>query len=149
MEHRMSLVVGIDPGVTTGYAEWDAAARMLRTVEGLKIHVAMQRVAMLHMAGNLSHVVFEDARMRTYFGERKSHAEERARLQGAGSVKRDSTIWEDFLTDLGVPIQAVSPQEKGAKYNAAGFARLTRWEKPTNEHGRDAALLVFGTKAKG
>jgi len=144
------IVVGIDPGVTTGYAEWDAAARRLVACAGLKIHEAMRRIAVLHAAGQLSHVIFEDARLRTWFGDRKrmSREEEIKRLQGAGSVKRDSTIWEDFLTDHGIPFRALSPQEKGAKYDASQFKRLTGWDQPTNEHGRDAGLLVFGTKAK-
>jgi hypothetical protein len=141
------IVIGIDPGVTTGYAEWDAAARALCGCAGLRIHEAMRRVAVLHAQGELSHVVFEDARLRKWFGERGTK-DDAARQQGAGSVKRDSTIWQHFLEDYGIPFETRSPQEKGAKYDAAQFARLAKWDKQTNEHGRDAGLLVIGAKAK-
>jgi hypothetical protein len=141
------IVIGIDPGVTTGYAEWDAEVRAFRNVEGLLIHAAMRRVALLQIGGLLSHVVFEDARLRTWYGKSGSYEEDIARLQGAGSVKRDCSIWADFLGDHGIPYKTLSPREKGAKYDAAQFKRLTGWDQWTNEHGRDAGLLVFGTKA--
>ena len=60
-------------------------------------------------------------------------------------VRRDSSIWEEFLSGLvGVPFKPVSPQSKGAKLNAQQFARLTGWTGRTSEHGRDAGMLVFG-----
>jgi hypothetical protein len=136
------LVIGIDPGTTTGMATWDATARRLTSVEGLLIHEAMRRVLAWHQAGELSHVVFEDARLRKWFGA--AGAEQ---LQGAGSIKRDCTIWADFLGEHGIPFRGVSPQSKGAKYDAHQFARLTGWKERTNEHGRDAGMLVFGCNA--
>jgi hypothetical protein len=141
-EERTLIVIGIDPGVTTGYAEWMPATRRFNAVEGVSIHVAMWRVVQWHRDGELSHVVFEDARLRTWFGKAS-----REQLQGAGSVKRDSKIWSDFLADAGIAFRALSPKEKGAKYDAAQFARLTGWQAKTNEHGRDAGMLVFGTNA--
>ena len=32
----------------------------------------------------------------------------------------------------------------GAKLDAAAFKRLTSWQGRTSEHGRDAAMLVWG-----
>jgi hypothetical protein len=135
-------VIGIDPGVHTGYAEWDAAARRLLVVTTMKIHAALWSVLEAHRAGDLSHVVFEDARLRTWFGDAG-----RETLMGAGSVRRDSTIWSEFLGDAGIPFRAISPKQKGAKYDAQQFARLTGWKERTNEHGRDAGLLVLGSHA--
>lgn len=139
-------VVGIDPGVHTGYAEWDAEARRLIACHALKIHAAMWSVLALQRAGELSHVVFEDARLRTWFGSHGVKAD-RDRLMGAGSVRRDSQIWSEFLADAGIPFRALSPKEKGAKYDAAQFARITGWKAKTNEHGRDAGMLCYATKS--
>lgn len=134
------IMVGIDPGRTTGYAEWDRAARKLVRVQGMKLHEAWACVLALHQAGQLHSVTFEDARLRTgYFGEGSS-----AKQQGAGSVKRDCSAWADFLGAHGIPYRSVSPKAKGRKVDAAPFARLTGWQGRTNEHGRDASMLVFG-----
>ena len=135
-----AMIVGIDPGVRTGFAIWSRAERRLTAVETLGITQAMTRVRMMADAGSLHSVRFEDARLRKWFGTRGREA-----LQGAGSVKRDCSIWQEFLQGLvGVPFLPVSPQGKGAKLDATAFARLTGWQGRTSEHGRDAALLVFG-----
>lgn len=141
------IVVGIDPGVTTGYAEWDTDLQRLMVVQGVLIHVAMFSVLAHQRAGTLSHVVFEDARLRTWFGD-KTAKQDRDRLMGAGSVRRDSSIWSQFLADAGIPNIGLSPKAKGAKYDAAQFQRITGWKERTNEHGRDAGMLCMHTKPK-
>lgn len=137
---RATLIVGIDPGVRTGLAVWSREARKLTAIETLGITQAMTLIRTMADAETLHSVRFEDARLRKWFGARGLEA-----LQGAGSVKRDCSIWEEFLQGLvGVPFLPVSPQGKGAKLDATAFARLTGWQGRTSEHGRDAALLVFG-----
>jgi hypothetical protein len=135
------LFVGIDPGVTTGFATWDATNQKFLAVSSTDILQAMKRVDVLHRAGGLHSVTFEDARLRTWFGTKGREA-----LQGAGSIKRDSQIWAEFLGQVGCAYKGVSPQSKGAKVDAARFERLTGWTGRTNEHARDAAMLVLGMK---
>ena len=131
-------MVGIDPGVTTGYAVWDVDAQALVDVSSLKICDAMLRLHVMHKAQPVHMVVFEDARLRTWFGTKGREA-----LQGAGSIKRDCQIWADWLGIVGCPYKQVSPHQKGAKVDADRFEKLTRWTGRTNEHGRDAAMLVW------
>ena len=88
---------------------------------------------------SLHSVVFEDARLRKWFGSKGREA-----LQGAGSIKRECQLWAEWLAAVGCSYRAVSPHSKGPKLDAAQFARLTGWPGRTNEHGRDAAMLVFG-----
>lgn len=135
------LFVGIDPGVHTGFATWDATNQKFLAVSSTNISQAMLRVGALHRAGELHSVTFEDARLRTWFGTKGREA-----LQGAGSIKRDSQIWAEFLGQVGCAYKGVSPQSKGAKVDAARFARLTGWTGRTNEHARDSAMLVWGLK---
>ena len=141
-----SIMVGVDPGVSTGLAMWDRLRQKLVSVDAVMIHEAWQAILILHLAGALHSVTFEDARLRTgYFGKNA-----KAKQQGAGSVKRDCTIWADFLGGHGIPFKTVSPLKKGAKVDAATFIKLSGgWQGRTNEHGRDAALLVLGAKAMG
>lgn len=134
------LIAAIDPGVHTGVAVWDKVDRRLTLVTSMGIIEAMQTVRVMWEFGSLHSVVFEDARLRRWFGEKGREA-----LMGAGSIRRDCSIWPEFLGTLsGLPYKAVSPQNKGRKLDASAFKRLTGWDGRTNEHGRDAAMLIFG-----
>lgn len=140
------IYVGIDTGVHTGFSEWDSKKRILLSVCALPIHEAMDRVKALHnLHGENLVVRVEDPRQRTWFGtERMTREEERKKLQGVGSVKRDATIWEDFLKDLGVKFEMVAPKRNVTKLTQETFKRYTGWSSKTNEHGRDAAMLIYG-----
>lgn len=135
----MTVLIGIDPGKHTGFAVWDCPLRALMTVETLAIHEAMERVRQLHGAGMVREVTFEDARLRTWFGSKGREA-----AQGAGSIKRDCVIWEDYLTALRVPFKALAPKSLKTKVSAEHFQRLTNWPGRTSEHARDAAMQVWG-----
>lgn len=135
-----SRIVGIDPGVNTGFAIWHCDRKELIEVATMGITVAMKHVQVMERSGSLKRVVFEDARLRKWFGTKGAEA-----AQGAGSIKRDCSIWEEFLSGLtGIPFQMVSPKGKGKKIDAATFVRLTKWDGRTSEHARDAAMLVLG-----
>ena len=139
------ICIGIDTGVNTGFAVWDSKRRSLLMVTSLPIHRAMSCVSSYKDSGDKVFVRVEDPRQRNWFGtERMSREEERKRLQGVGSVKRDASIWEDYLKDLGVEFEMVAPKRNVTKLKQESFKRYTGWGKPTNEHGRDAAMLVFG-----
>jgi hypothetical protein len=137
---------GIDPGEHTGVAMYDGA--QLVEVTTVQIHRALQMVAsfveVAQANGIPVKVVFEDARKRRWLPSEKNVSEYRGRLMGAGSVKRDCTIWEDFLKDLGVDYVAQAPRAGMTKLSAEAFARLTGWKGRTSNHARDAAMLVYG-----
>lgn len=144
------IYVGIDTGVNTGFAVWDSKQRFLLQVCSLPIHKAMERVRSLYdeyKAGIGDKVIVrvEDPRQRTWFGtERMSREMERKKLQGVGSVKRDASIWDDYLKELGVEYEMVAPKRNVTKLTQERFKALTGWQKQTNKHGRDGAMLVYG-----
>ena len=139
----MRMMVGIDPGVETGFCVWDRQDQRLMEVKSVGICAAMGQVQTMMQNGTLHSVTFEDARLRTgWFGGNSA-----ARAQGAGSIKRDCSIWVEFLGGLLIPYKSVSPKSKGAKLNQQQFAKLSGWPYATNEHGRDAAMLVLGARA--
>lgn len=127
------MQIGIDPGVTTGIAIADDDGRLVQ-VTSCGIIAAMD-IVRIYAPDVL--VIFEDARLRTWFGAKGTEA-----LQGAGSVKRDASIWEEFLQSMQVPYQAIKPQKGSTKWPADRFKALTGWSGRTNEHARDAAMLV-------
>ncbi len=144
----MTHILGIDPGTQTGVALWNAEVGRFLAVNSFPLHRALEYVTNYLRGYSCAPVIFEDARQRQWFGA----ADERQRKYGAairegvGSVKRDCTIWEEFLQDSGVPYLARKPSSGSTKWKAEQFKRLTKWDGPTNEHGRDAGVLVYGFK---
>lgn len=136
------LYIGIDPGTRTGVALWDPSIKELE-ISTLKIHEAMNAIKVIAetIEKKSVKVRFEDARQRKWFGNAG-----RDQLQGAGSIKRDCAIWEDFLKDLGVDFEMVAPKNAITKMKAEYFRQLTGYKGKTSEHGRDAAMLVYGMK---
>jgi hypothetical protein len=131
-----NVIIGIDTGVNTGFAVWDLDNREFLSIATLKIHRAMEHV--LALKPQLVRV--EDARKRkvlTNVGP--------GREQGAGSVKRDAKIWEDFLIDHKVPFQMCVPQN--TKWTSEGFKRLTGYKGLTSEHARVAGVMVYDFSA--
>lgn len=135
------LQIGIDTGVNTGFAVWNPNTQKFMQLSTFKIHVAMAEVQAYAKEYSL-HVIVEDARQVRFF-KQDQQAGARARAQGAGSVKRDAVIWEDFLTDLGVPFEMVRPSKALAKLDAKTFKAYTGIATRLSQHARDAAMLVF------
>lgn len=141
-QKKYRYFVGIDTGCNTGVAVWDKENKKLQSVETMPIHKALEMVNGLLEWNYLEPDTFiriEDARKRKWFGARSDH-----KVQGAGSIKRDAKIWEDFLNDLKVDFEMVAPKNNKTKMNAESFKKITGWQGKTNEHGRDAAMLVYG-----
>lgn len=135
MTHQ--FYIGIDCGKNTGFAIWDKKAHMFIQIDTLLIHEALIIVRDMFFNGTPIFLVIEDAR-KVRFGT------DAIKAQGAGSVKRDATIWEDFCKDCGIPYKMVRPNKSIAKWDAERFRKHTGWSGRTSSHGRDAAMLVFG-----
>lgn len=135
---RYKILVGIDTGVNTGFAVWNKDTKNLEEIITLPIHKAMFKVKEMHQSGKDVFVRVEDARKRKWFGSNSN-----VKLQGAGSVKRDCSIWEDFLTDLNIPFELVAPKNNKTKLSKQQFKQATGYQGVTSEHSRDAAMLVY------
>ena len=134
---RPTCIIGIDPGTHTGVAIKEGG--MLKIVETGKIWWAINLVhewAEYHGKGNTL-VRIEDARKRTWFGNTGAE-----KYKGAGSIARDCAIWEETLTELGIPFQLVHPKNVKAT-TADHFKRLTGWTGRTSIHAREAAWMVL------
>lgn len=139
----MALFIGIDPGVNTGLAVWDPQKRRFLEIRTLPIVRALELCEEYRMSYALN-MVFEDARRRQWLPRERNLSEYRGKLMGAGSVKRDCDIWEEYCTEHSIPFQAVPPRAGLTKWDADTFKKVTGWTGRTSNHARDAALLVFG-----
>lgn len=134
----MRYFIGIDAGTHTGVAIWDKQEKRFVKIVTTSILKAIDIVRKYNIEDEVQ-VRIEDARKRNWFGNAG-----RERLQGAGSVKRDCAIWEEFLNDEKIPYMLIAPKNNSTKMSADSFSRLTGYSGRTNEHNRDAAMLVFG-----
>lgn len=137
---RYGVIIGIDPGTTTGIASWDNTNRKLLEVKSMLIHDAMNKcLSYQKIYKDSLFIRFEDARLRNFFGKKG-----REHLMGAGSIKRDCTIWDDFLKAHDFHYASLAPKLGLTKLSREIFAQVTGWKEMTNEHSRDAAMLVYG-----
>lgn len=141
----MGLLIGLDPGTQTGLAVWDTKSRTLTRVVTLRLYQAFEviRHEYREADGDIE-IFFEDARQRKWIPRERNLSEYRGRLMGAGSVKRDCEIWEEFCVGYGIRFHAIPPRKGATKWDADYFKKVTGWTGRTSNHARDAALLVFG-----
>lgn len=136
------IIIGIDPGVNTGLAINDNGIYTLFTCGIIEAMAHIRMVISMEPQSEIF-VRFEDARKRNWFGNAG-----REQLQGAGSIKRDSAIWQEFCELYHLQYEAVSPQAKGRKLTAAQFEKYTGITGRHSQHARDAAMLIFNYKPK-
>lgn len=140
------ILIGIDTGVNTGFAVAIDSGNGgdLQKVECLSITQAMANINELvteHGKENIK-LYIEDARLRTWFTGGREKA------QGVGSVKRDAQIWENWCKEQDLNYIMIHPKANATKTKADVFKKRTGWSGRTNEHARDAAMLVFRRIAK-
>lgn len=145
VQNHHRFLIGIDTGVNTGFCLYVRESRSIGELHKLLIHDAMDKAKTLNnmFPGQVFFRV-EDARLRTWIPRQATASREAGMREGAGSVKRDAMIWDDFLKSIGAEYEMVAPKDNKTKMKAAYFKSLTKWEPLTNEHERDAAMLVFG-----
>ena len=144
------IAVGIDTGTNTGLALWDCDSRKFLSIESCDILDAIDVVRQLVAVNGKDQVLvrFEDARQRKWIPREHDMSQRVGRAIGAGHVQRDAAIWEEFCKKEGIQYEAVAPKHNATKMSAGTFKGLTKWEERTNEHERDAAMLVFGLKGR-
>ncbi len=138
---KYDLIIGVDPGKRTGLAIWDKLHKCFKSIETVSIVRAFDIITQYAENGYLVQVRFEDARLRKWFGTAG-----REKLQGAGSIKRDCTIWQEFCEHHEIDFIPVAPaQQKGlTKLSHGQFKKLTGWTDRTTEHSRDAGMICYG-----
>ena len=122
----MRYFIGIDVGTNTGVAVWDKSEKRFDEIQTTSILKAME-IVKKYEKSDIVQVRLEDARKRKWFGDSG-----RERLQGAGSVKRDCVIWEEFLNDRKIPYMLIAPKNNSTKLSAESFKKITGYSGRTN-----------------
>lgn len=148
--NKPQYVIGIDPGKHTGFAVYDRHTRQLidlRTSTFWTTVFDLERY--LEDCGALNfEVVIEDVTQLKAVFQKQGDGSSRKRehiAQGVGSVKRDAELLIQFIEAKGIRLNKMVPRKGGtSKMKVEAFNALTKWNKSSSEHSRDAAMLVFG-----
>jgi hypothetical protein len=134
------LIIGIDPGKENGFACWFPAAKKFSAIKTLKTYEVLEHLmGLIHLKEPFK-VVIEDPYSWRYHGKSQSN-----KLQGAGAVKARFKAIIEFLEAYDIPYEKKSIQGT-VKYDAKTFKQMTGYQLSTSQHGRDAAMMVFGRK---
>ena len=147
-KRNAEFIVGIDPGKHTGIAIWERKAQRFIILdevtfwEVIGIFKAWSNRGMLKALyvriedPNLNKPIFWSGK-----GGLKGRATEDKVTQSVGMNKRDAQLLIEFMEREGIAFEAVQPTN--TKKSAEEFKMITGYEGITNEHKRDAGMLVF------
>lgn len=132
-------VIGIDPGVKTGFARVNTAATFAELCT-MDIYSAQARILVLaQLYGEYNILVaVEDCRKRKWVDP--SIGPER--LRGIGSVERDCSLWQEFCERHGLAFVLVAPMGINTKMDKWEFAQTLDYPFDTSNHARDAGMLA-------
>jgi len=145
---KYNIIIGIDPGTKTGVAIFKPLFKSFNYINTLKIHEAIVLIADFVEDHPHAKIIVRIEDARTWKPFSKNRRESDAKKMGAGSIRRDCAIWEDFLADIkkefpNVDYEFVNLQSNVKKLSADTFKRITGYEGKTTEHSRDAGILAF------
>lgn len=132
-------VIGIDPGVKTGFARVNTASTFAELCT-MDIYSAQARILVLaQLYGEYNILVaVEDCRKRKWVDP--SIGPER--LRGIGSVERDCSLWQEFCERRGLAFVLVAPMGINTKMDKWEFAQTLDYPFDTSNHARDAGMLA-------
>ncbi len=146
------LYIAIDPGVSTGMASWDSCERKFNNIwttdfwgcieylESLRVEMPFLEFEVVIENPNGNKPVFFKPGV-------KSQAMARKVGQNIGSNKREASLLIEYLTREGFTYTAIVPKKKSTgsgKITQEYFRKLSGWTKRTNQHERDAGLMILG-----
>lgn len=135
----MSVIMGIDPGSSTGIAIYRSGALVdLQTIEPFQL---AETIAAISPA----RVVFEDSRLISPTWKRGTSEAARLKIaRDVGQIDAWCRLIVETCARLGIPAHGISPKHKGAKVETQEqFNEITGWAGRSNQHTRDAAMVAF------
>lgn len=153
---KPKVVIGLDPGMKTGFAVKDLATGKYLTVETIRRTDIQERILGM-MEQYEVYVVYEDARLRKWYGAyeqilyrkfmagAKMTAIERntykGLLKGAGNVEGSCSYIEEFCKKHRIKRLGVAPTAGKTKVSDTVLRRITGLES-LDSHAGDAVMLI-------
>lgn len=135
--------IGIDVGVHNGLAVWDKTAKRIIELDTYKTWEVIIWLLQKKSKGIDFIVRIENPNTWVNYGT-LSTKQVNGRKQGAGSVKRSYQVLIEFFEDNSIKYEPISLRSSLKKLKADKFNIITGINITTNEHERDACMMVFG-----
>ena len=150
--HPQTPIIGLDPGVTTGFAVWFHDLHEFTRLEALTPSQVVRELDRMAGPHRPPFVVIEDARRLPRYSKRRAASGEAAVAVGRsiGYADAYAALFEQACIEAGLPYRLQTPYDhaphlcgKDGKISAEGFRLVTRYEGSTNQHKRDAGMMAF------
>ncbi len=140
----MSLILGMDPGASTGVAHFlDGQLVRLDTITPVEIERTIREVMP-------ARVIFEDSRLQSHLfsvhkpGTPKLSIPKQLKIaRNVGQIDGWCSLITEVCAELGIDAHGISPAGKGVKRGPENFAVYTGWAHSSNQHERDAAMVAW------
>jgi len=143
----MKKIIGIDPGKKTGIAIFiDGKLNKLLTTTPFELMVSFLPEEKPGL------VVFEDSRLISYmynvYNSKSSQnmASSMKMARNVGTIDAWCSLIDDFCNKNDIECFGVSAKKKGSKIDSKAFFNITGYDLRSNEHERDAAMVVISSK---
>lgn len=155
----VKMIIGLDPGVTTGMCLFDPTDNRVLEVRTFDFWEAYSCLATYNI--KTCRVVIEAPVKTAMYGRQEANAEKGGKGYGnrmmanAASNAREAELLADGLERLGFEVKRVRPIRRGkdkdgnklGKITPAELKEETGYEDRTNQHVRDAIMLVWKNRS--
>lgn len=145
ISEKTKFIIGIDPGIKNGFAVKGVTSGELLQVASYPLHGLL--AILKHYGGiaeGFDNLLVKIENPNTWVGFKGiSREEANLRRAGAGAVKQTYKHIIEYLEFEGIPYQNIKLQGKLKKLKSDKFKEISGWTQATNEHGRDAAMMIL------
>lgn len=144
--------IAIDPGVSTGMAVWDSYLKQIVDIWTTDFWGCIDYIEDFREKHNMFDikVVIENPNgNKPVFFKKGVNSQAMARKVGqdVGSNKREASLLIEYFERKHIAYTAIVPKKKSTgsgKITQEYFKKLSGWTKRTNQHERDAAMMILG-----
>lgn len=144
------ILIGIDPGVKTGYAVWDTVKKKFRYIGSVSPSIAILGIQEAGKDFKDVRIYVEDVYSNKAVWSKKGASPDETRKwtkvsRNVGINQGICYVIISMLTVMAYDHVLIKPGKRSiTKIDAETFNKITGYTEQTDEHGRDAAMLVFG-----
>lgn len=131
------IVLGIDPGASTGCAIYRAGVLVhLQTIQPHELDSYITEV-------RPAQVIFEDSRLQSHIWTPAKGAAALRIARNIGEIDAWCRLITAICERMSIPARGISPRDKGSKLTAQQFELMARWSGRSNQHERDAGVVAW------
>jgi hypothetical protein len=141
----MSVVISIDPGVMSGWAEYRGGVLTYLDTYSPREVILQLESAINDWSTPPNAVVIEDSRMQSNIWQDNAKYGSKQKAMKIsrciGTVDGICGIVQEICENYKIVLIQISPKDKGAKFESDAFNALTGWKGKSNQHTRDAGMI--------